>query len=282
MRFKNQPFIYAICLIVSITNQQMLGASVITAIEDKVLDQKRAERSLKIYALHGFLGLPSDWDTIANSFEAVELLPLSHPRDGLQNWGRAFNQWVAKQAVQKRILIGYSQGGRLAMHALIDAPELWAGAIIVSANTGIKLSAERAPRLQIDVQWAQRFLKDPWDRVICDWDRQPVFQGQLASFARKENDYKRIDLADAIEGWSVGKQEDLQEPLSKLPFPILWIVGEKDLKCVELAKEMVKIHNRSSYWIAPGVGHRVPWECTQLFMNEVNGWIVRNFGPCQP
>jgi 2-succinyl-6-hydroxy-2,4-cyclohexadiene-1-carboxylate synthase len=233
----------------------------------------------KIYGLYGFLGLSSDWNAIrqevGGAFEALDVLSLAHPREGLQNWGRALNRRVAKEPVQKRILLGYSMGGRLAMHALVDAPELWAGAIIVSANTGLKREEERAPRLQIDIDWARRFLKEPWEEVVQDWDRQAVFQGQAPAFHRREVDYVRSDLAHAIEGWSVGKQSDLQEPLSKLPFPILWVAGEKDLKYVEIAKQMASVHPHSSYWIAPEAGHRVPWECTQPFLDEIHSWMQR-------
>ncbi len=230
--------------------------------------------STKIYALHGFLGLPSDWDRIGQGIEkpleALDLFSISHPRYGLQNWGMALNRWVAIQPVEKPILLGYSLGGRLAMHALIDAPQQWAGAILISANPGLSISEERDPRLQIDIDWARRFLHDPWEKLIGDWNRQIVFQGQSLPFPRNEKDYIRTDLSQAIEGWSVGRQDDLRDPLSKLPFPILWIAGEKDLKYAELAKQMAAAHPRSSLWIAPETGHRVPWECPSLFLKEIN------------
>jgi 2-succinyl-6-hydroxy-2,4-cyclohexadiene-1-carboxylate synthase len=233
----------------------------------------------KIYALHGFLGLSSDWDTIGQEvgipFEALDVFSISHPRNGLSNWGRSLNRYVAIEPVEKRILLGYSQGGRLAMHALVHSPALWTGAIIVSANTGLTSEKERIPRLQIDVDWAQRFLNDPWAKLIHDWNGQTAFQGQAPSFPRKEEDYVRSDLAHAIEDWSVAKQNDLREPLSKLPFPILWIAGEKDLKYVKLAKQMAEDHPQYSFWIAPKSGHRVPWECSQLFLKEIQSWIQR-------
>ena len=229
------------------------------------------------YALHGFLGLPTDWDSLGQpfgkSFEAVKIVPISHPKNGLQKWGQAFNRWVRKDYAQKRILLGYSQGGRLGMHALIDAPELWSGAIIVSANTGIPSKEERSARLQVDLRWAERFLKDPWEPLIDDWDRQAVFQGKKPSFPRKEADFVRSELANAIEGWSIGRQDDLREPLSKLSCPILWVAGGKDLKYVDIAKEMADAHDRSAFWVAPDAGHRVPWECPQLFLKEINTWI---------
>ncbi len=227
----------------------------------------------KMYALHGFLGRPTDWDPIPQgvreSFEALDLFAVAHPSEGLTQWGVAFNGLVAKQPAHKRILLGYSLGGRLAMHALLADPLLWDGAIFISVHTGLP-KHERAQRLHTDEQWAQRFLKDRWEEVICDWESQAIFQGgRGCSFQRQERDYERADLAQALIGWSLGKQEDLQEPLSKLPLPIFWVAGEKDCRFVELAKRMVEIHPFSSLWIAPHAGHRVIWECRKLFWEEI-------------
>jgi 2-succinyl-6-hydroxy-2,4-cyclohexadiene-1-carboxylate synthase len=232
---------------------------------------------MRIYALHGFLGLPSDWNRlkegIEEPFESVNLLSIDLPKNGLQNWGRALNGWVAKQPEEKRILLGYSQGGRLAMHALLNAPHLWAGGIIVSASTGLKFDEERAARMQIDMRWSEKFLNEPWDSLMDEWDSQPVFQGKKSPFKRKEGDYTRGQLADSIIGWSLGKQSDLQAPLSGLPLPILWIAGEKDSKYAFLAKEITAMHPRSSSWIAPDAGHRVPWECPELFLKKIREWM---------
>lgn len=234
---------------------------------------------MDIYALHGFLGQPSDWDTIKKEyrehFHALDLFSFTNPNDGLEQWAYAFNQWIAKQGQHKRILLGYSLGGRLAMHALINEPQLWSGAIIVSANTGLKIQKQRAPRFEQDLQWAQRFLHDPWEKVINDWNTQAVFQGKAPSFNRREKEYVRTTIASAIVGWSVGQQDDLQETLSQLPFPILWIAGEKDHKYAALAQQMAKIHPASSFWIAPEAGHRVPWEATESFIKTLHRWIQR-------
>jgi len=239
----------------------------------------------KIYALPGFLGLPSDWDIIGEGigepWEAVELFSLSHPKYGLQCWGRALNHYVAQQSVSRRILMGYSQGGRLGMHALIDAPELWAGAIMVSAHTGLILEKERSSRLRSDERWAQRFLKDPWEVLINDWNCQTVFRIGALPPQRKERDYVRSDLACAIQSWSIGRQGNLRGALSQLTLPLLWIAGEKDFKYVALSQQIAVDHFYSLFWIAPEVGHRVPWESPQLFSKKVKLWLQRTEAfPC--
>jgi 2-succinyl-6-hydroxy-2,4-cyclohexadiene-1-carboxylate synthase len=230
-----------------------------------------------MYALHGFLGLPSDWDQLALHLhiplQAIDVSALSHPSKGLFYWARAFNDWVAKQPVQRPLLLGYSQGGRLAMHALVDRPELWAGAIIISAHTGLQLPEEKRARLQSDRRWGQRFLYDPWERVVNDWNLQSIFQGHTPPFSRQEHNHAKDLLASALEGWSLAAQDDLQEALSKLRIPLLWMAGERDLKSVEIAQQMAVRHPYSSYWMAPLAGHRVPWERPDLVAGGINAWI---------
>lgn len=235
----------------------------------------------KIYALHGFLGLPWDWDVIEQALgcplKAIDLQSISQPKNGLEQWGQAFNKYVAKEPEQERILLGYSLGGRLALHALIDRPELWTCAIIVSANTGLQSNEEKKRRLQTDMEWSQRFLKDVWEELIEDWNSQNTFQGQRSCFERKEKDFVRGLLADVLVGWSLAKQNNLQESLSKLALPILWVAGEKDTKYIEIAKRISASHPQSSFWIAKDAGHRVPWESTELFVKQIKSWLFTTF-----
>jgi len=231
-----------------------------------------------IYALHGFLGLPADWDDIkrelGEQLHTPDLFAISHPSNGLQSFGHAFNKYVAQEPAIKRILLGYSLGGRLSLHALLDEPELWTGAIIISANTGISYDKEKEARYKNDIRWSQRFLNDEWKALIKDWNSQNAFSGQAPAFHRKETNYLREHLAEALVHWSLAKQNDLQDCIAKLPVPILWIAGEKDIKYVEIARRISAHHSQSSFWIAPGAGHRVPWEATELFAEKIKLWLT--------
>ncbi len=127
---------------------------------------------MTLFALHGFLGLPSDWDFL-RQVHAIDVLSLNPPSEGLVAWAKAFNKFVNRRE-GPRLLLGYSMGARLAMHALIDSPELWSGAIFVSGHPGLK-SSEKQQRLDRDNYRADRFLQDPWDILMRDWEAQPLF-----------------------------------------------------------------------------------------------------------
>src|SRR5258708_3665465 len=97
-----------------------------------------------IYALHGVLGLASDWDFLKSrmhehDFEAEDLWKSFSGTD-LKTWAEQKSQALIHQTSQgsgPRILLGYSLGGRLAMHLLLAQPKLWDAAIFISANPGL-------------------------------------------------------------------------------------------------------------------------------------------------
>lgn len=199
---------------------------------------------MSIYALHGFLGRPSDWQESLPQAIAVDLFQA--PIKSFEEWAKQFNDSVPEGS----LLVGYSLGGRLALHALQENPIKWKGAVIISAHPGLPV-ADRPQRVIHDKKWAKRFLNDPWEKVMNDWNSQPVFSGH--QIERREEEFDRAILSSVLEQWSLGKQTELD--VSSLPMPLLWITGEKEHK-----KCPIFANPRSKVWIAPGAGHRVPWE----------------------
>lgn len=233
----------------------------------------------EIYALHGFLGKKTDWKQIQKALQDVKLHPIDvssdrygTPTSGLNAWAQAFNLSIPR-GKKKRILMGYSLGGRLALHALLDNPSLWDGAVLISMNTGMKPGPEKEQRYKKDEEWAARFLAEPWEKLMEDWNRQPVFAGGDPDMQRKESEYSRKKLAEILVGWSIGKQDDLKPRLKQLPFPILWIAGERDAKYVAIANEAAALHSNSQIWIAPDAGHRVIWQQPEKFFVKVNKFL---------
>lgn len=228
----------------------------------------------KIYALHGFLGRGNDWKLLENIFprekiHALDLfsVPDNSPIRGLQRWAKAFNDSIG--IFEKRILIGYSLGGRLALHSLIDNSSQWSAAILISTSPGLKTEKERKQRLAADKKWGEKFLSDPWKKVIEEWNSQTVFNEDRLHFDRKEKDFSRIHLATALEDWSLGMQEDLSTQLSALQQPILWIAGSNDKKYSEIAKNITLSNPLSKIWIVPEAGHRLVWQQSKLFLDQV-------------
>lgn len=228
-----------------------------------------------ITALHGFLGLPSDWSHLSPNelglshidASSIEIIPSSN----LWGWAEAFNKDRLK--TYPRILMGYSQGGRLAMHALLSSNSPWDAAVIISAHPGIDSLSEKEQRLAKSNVWATRFENEPWEELIQSWNDQEVFKNQPCCFNRKESDYDRSQLAYMLRYWSLGTQDNLKPAMEKLSIPLLWIAGENDHSYSKIATSMTFAHPLSKVWIAPHAGHRVPWEQPLAFERELTDFI---------
>lgn len=225
-----------------------------------------------IYAIHGFLGLPSDWNQL-NVDHKVIACKLS-PTESLHTWSEQFNQSVANNTDERRILLGYSMGGRLAMHALLENSSLWHGAIIVSAHPGLTSNEEKCKKLISDHAWANRFEVESWRKLVQDWNAQKIFVDD-PGLQRNESEFSRNDLSHMLRHWSLGHQENLLPKLSKLHIPMLYVAGENDAKYVDVAQEFSKSCHRAKLWIAPEASHRVPWQKPKLFQQQIIDFINR-------
>lgn len=229
-----------------------------------------------VYALHGFLGLPTDWHTLSqNKFNVIapNLTTRHKPGKTLWEFAKDFNESVSRNNSSSHVLLGYSMGGRLAMHALLQNPSLWDAAIIVSADPGLLPEAERPSRLQHDEHWAMRFESDPWELLMRDWNSQPIFRKDKTPFLRNENDYSRQILADILRNWSQCHQKNLLPMLAKLTIPVLYVAGELDCKYTQIAKICAAAHSSSQLWIAPEASHRVPWQQPELFQQKSSQFL---------
>lgn len=229
-----------------------------------------------IYMIPGFLGKPEDWDFMDGQeyvSHKVDIHCISEPSEGFINFSRKINRIPDRE--QNNILLGYSLGGRLALHAFRDDPQIWSAAIFVSTHLGLKTEEERQARLSNDYGWARRFIVEDWQSLLPAWNAQPVFNGSITP-VRSEHRYNRGLLADSLRYWSLGEQEEMFSFISKIHVPILWIAGGKDSKFTQMAWNLHLKHEGSQVVIVPEAGHRLPWQVPEKFKGIVKGWLEKN------
>lgn len=227
----------------------------------------------EIHALHGFLGLPTDWDVFnLPDLKAYDLADpaLAPSFDGFWGWARRFNQMATPK---NGILLGYSLGGRLAMHALLESPEKWKAGIFVSCHTGCKTEKEKFARIQTDEAWAKRFENEDWETVTQAWNSQPVFGGLDFPIVRKEQHFSRENLAHLLRDFSRGHQDDLSVGMQNLPKPILCICGMLDVHFQTAFTDLKFAHPASRVEIIKRAAHRIPWEQPKKFIKLVQSFI---------
>lgn len=226
-----------------------------------------------IYALHGMIGDPADWDFLKARLPNVHAPLLWADVDRYTPWAMRFTQQIRSKD-QAPALIGYSMGGRLALHALLAAPTLFRAAVIVSAHTGLEDKRQRVLRWRQDDEWAARLRTLPWEVFLRIWNDQAVFQGshppgpRLTSFKWRQNIIRALDL------WGLSRQENLLPKLERLDVPVLWITGEKDPRYGEVAQAAAAISPRIQHHVIPNAGHRVPWEQSEAFLAAVEAFFT--------
>lgn len=232
---------------------------------------------IEIHAIHGFLGLPTDWNSL--ELPNLQTYDLTDPTiapssDGFWGWANRFNANLKNSSSsypqQNRILVGYSLGGRLGMHALLANPKLWKGGVIISSHTGLKTEKEKMKWLQNDSVWAERFENEPWEKVLEAWNAKSVFAGVDFPIARKENQFSRKSLGDQLRYFSRGYQDDLSASIQNFDLPILWICGKLDHNFHTAAHELNFSHPLSRVEIVEDAAHRVPWEQPEKFIKLIN------------
>ncbi len=241
--------------------------------------------NVDIWCLHGSVGSAADWEEIALEFQkkGAEVRALNLWRF-LKDGGLPIQQFAKElaregersgRAGRKKVLVAYSMGGRLALHALIES-RLWDAAIIISANPGITREEDRIKRKASDAGWALKAMTMNWTEFLSEWDRQGG--GMLGSSMRSDQDgmeliHARRQIAQSFIDWSVGAQENLWPKLYEIEVPILWVAGEADDKFCKIADRACRLLPNSLKKIAEKSGHRVIWEAPDWFLNESTQWL---------
>lgn len=252
---------------------------------NKLADERRECGAMECWLLHGAVGSASDWRGIATGLagrkigsRAVDLwrfldcAPMSP-----SGFGSALNADVQDASGKKlRVLIGYSMGGRLALHALLENNHPWQAAVIISAHPGLASEPERAARRERDAAWASRALTDSWAAFLHDWSAQPVLQGAEIRDAQRDSRLalRRREIARSFMDWSLGAQESLWERLPEIKIPVLWIAGEKDEAYAAIAHRAAGLMSNARVAIAPDCGHRVPWQAESWIVDQVAGFLA--------
>lgn len=239
--------------------------------------------SVHLYCLHGALQGPDVWKPLADaltSFERprVRLIAedlLDAPAAGLDDWADRFCSRIrAAGAGGGRILLGYSLGGRLALHALAACPGLWDGAIVVSAHPGGDDPGAREAIRRRDRRWALRLESEPPARVLRDWDAQPVFGGGPTPAHRPAGSLDGRRWATALRTFSRAEQADLLPRLQAAKLPrLLAVAGADDGPYAAIARRIATAVPAAEVRLVPGAGHRVPWERPEEFTSLVAGFL---------
>jgi 2-succinyl-6-hydroxy-2,4-cyclohexadiene-1-carboxylate synthase len=209
--------------------------------------------------VHGFTQVPASWGPMTDALGAVAV---DAPAASL--WDAA-DQLAAHGT---GTWIGYSMGGRMALHLALAHPRRVERLVLVSATAGIDDRDERRARVASDEALARRAEEIGAARFVAEWLARPMFAG-VPPVPRSDDG---ATMAAHLRLAGAGVQEPLWDRLGELAMPVLVVAGERDTKYVALGERLAAGIAGATLEIVPGAGHAVPFEQPDAFVAVVRRW----------
>ena len=252
--------------------------------------------------LHGFTGDHSTWGTLVETLQKNYLCivpdiighgrsesPSDYSRYSMESVSADLKQILEALNVDQCHVLGYSMGGRLALHFSVLFPECVKTLMLESASPGLSLAQEREQRVEQDHNLAERIEKEGIAAFVEYWQNIPLFRTQnRLSDSKKEAIYEQrmrnheIGLANSLRGMGTGAQRSLWEELVNVQIPVLLLTGEHDEKFCKIAERMNQMFKNCEWHTINNVGHAIHVEDSEMFGRIVSvfieNWEEKEYG----
>lgn len=253
--------------------------------------QKVTSTRSRVVLLHGFAQTANCWSTTAvqealwrriagpTTEISAPTLPGHGSNPGVLD--PLATLWTVANQLESELgagtYLGYSFGGRLALHAALEHPEAVKRLILVSATPGIADTADRAARQHEDAALAERIEQIGVSAFITEWLALAMFEGlsDSARFLEERQRNTAAGLAWALKRLGTGSQDNLWARLAELSMPVLVLTGTQDEKFAEIGDQMCSaIGSNASRVSVDGAGHSAHLEQPEQFARAVSEWLA--------
>lgn len=227
--------------------------------------------------LHGFLGQKADWSgVIAGLSGQFRCAAYDLPGHGANAAAFGINDMstaVKELDVQRHVafreswhLVGYSLGGRFALHFALMFPKSVLSLTLISSSPGIEDELQREKRRKDDASWAAKAQMLAPDSFLEQWYRQPVFADLANKPALKEKlirdriQYRPRHMAQILQNWGQGNVPSLWQRLSEIQCPVQVVVGKDDEAYVRHLQRMRDLSPSIHGVMVEHAGHAVHLE----------------------
>jgi len=244
--------------------------------------------------LHGFTGRASSWLPFAAHWPGLRLLAVDLIGHGDSDAPPDIARYCMEACVddlaavldalgvERTALLGYSMGGRTALHIALRHPKRVSALVLESASPGISDPAERAARVRSDEELADRIERDGIEMFVDYWQSLPLWESQerlpeaqKAALRAQRLRNSKVGLANSLRGMGAGAQEPLMDRLPQISVPTLFLAGALDSRYVGLARAMSERVAGSEVRIIPDAGHAAHFERPEAFAAEVSAFLAR-------
>lgn len=185
-----------------------------------------------------------------------------------------------KQGNRPVFLLGYSMGGRVALHFATRYSKQLAGVVLVGAHPGLRTLVARRERQIWERELCEMLLRGTMEKFTDYWQSLGVIQSQqrLPATLREPMLARRrrgnpAELAHHLRTMGTGSMDSLWESLKSIQCPLLYCAGEEDAKYRAIGQELVaELRSGSLRVISGKVGHAAHLEGMNEFCQAVLQW----------
>jgi 2-succinyl-6-hydroxy-2,4-cyclohexadiene-1-carboxylate synthase len=219
----------------------------------------------EVVFLPGFMQHADSWSPIAAA--VAERYPVKVL--DFEKW--TYEERLAEIRADGAVVVGYSMGGRLALHAALRSS--FAGLVVVGASAGIEDPDDRRRRREADSELADWIETHSIDEVVARWERNPVFATQSPELVAAQRPgrlaHSPADLARLLRSAGQGVLEPVWDRLGSLEMPVLALAGENDLAYREAAEGIASVVPRGRAEVIRGAGHAAHLEAPEAVRDAV-------------
>lgn len=173
--------------------------------------------------------------------------------------------------VARTHLVGYSMGGRLALHVAATRPQRILSLLTIGAHAGLEEDA-REGRRRGDEALAQRIEKDGLEAFVNYWSSLPMFAGlerrgpSFVTQVRTERMNNHVaGLAESLRGMGAGAMRPVWDDLRRVTCPCTFVAGQLDHGYVASARRLAAEVPDGRVVIVQRAGHTVHQERPEAF-----------------
>ncbi len=168
-------------------------------------------------------------------------------------------------------LVGYSMGGRLALHVAASRPERVLSLLTIGAHAGLDEDA-REGRRRGDEAMAQRIESDGLEAFVNYWSSLPMFAGLerrgpsfVAQVRAERMSNHTAGLAESLRGMGAGAMRPVWNELANVRCQCTFVAGQLDHGYVASARRLAESVPNGRVVIVQRAGHAVQQERPDAF-----------------
>ena len=179
------------------------------------------------------------------------------------------------------VLMGYSMGGRVALHFASRFSHLLDALVLIGANPGIQDEVQREQRLHWEHTLCTRLADDGVAGFMAYWQQLEIIRSQqslppelLQAMQTRRAQASAEGLIQNIRGMGTGSMSPLWRALPTIKCPLLFCAGEEDHKYRSIGEQVVScVQNGKLAVIGSKAGHAAHLEGLELFGDILRAWF---------